>query len=228
MTLRCTGVTASATANATAVEVTRMSDDQDDQIAAGLRAGNSEAWAALYDACFDRVWNLAARMIGPDAQAIADVVQETFLAAARSAGNFDPRRGPMWLWLAGICRNHVATCFRHRHRDGRVQGGGDLQADVAGRWARLNEAAAGPDDAALLAEQADCVRATLARLSDEHQSVLTGRYLEETPVEELAAQAGCSAGAMRSKLARARQAFREAFPGTRRRASADGAVGSKP
>ena len=84
-----------------------MSDDPDRQIAAGLLAGKSEAWTALYESHFDRVWRLAGRMIGPDGAAVADVVQETFLAAARSARTFDPSRGPIWSWLAGIVRNQV-------------------------------------------------------------------------------------------------------------------------
>jgi RNA polymerase sigma-70 factor, ECF subfamily len=228
MTLVRTGATAWATPNTFAVEARRMSDDQDNQIAAGLREGSSDAWDALYDAYFDRVWNLAGRMIGPDAQTVADVVQETFLAAAQSAREFDPGRGPLWLWLAGICRNHVGLCFRRRRRDNRVKPGGDLHAEFAGLWGRLQDAATGPGEAALLADEADRLRMTLAALPDEYGSVLTARYLEETPTETLAAQSGCSTGAMRSRLARARKAFREAFPGTRPRASADGAVGRKP
>lgn len=203
-----------------------MSDDQDDQIAAGLRAGSSDAWAALYDGYFGRVWNLAGRMIGPDVQTVADVVQETFLAAARSVRKFDPGRGPLWPWLAGICRNHVGMYFRRRRRDDRVRPGGDLHADLTGLRARLQ--GAGPAEAALLTDETDCLRMTLAALPDEYQSVLTARYLEEIPIDMLAAQSSCSAGAMRSKLARARKAFREAFTGARRRPSADGAVGSKP
>ena len=203
-----------------------MTDNQDGQITVGLRAGNSDAWAALYDAYFDRVWNLASRMIGPDAQSVADVVQETFLAAARSAAGFDPGRGPLWLWLAGICRNHVGMHFRRRRRDDRVRSGGDLHADLAGLQARLQ--GAGPGETALLDDEADWLRMTLATLPDEYRSVLTARYLEETPIETLATQSGCSAGAMRSRLTRARKALREAFPGTHRRASAGGAVRNKP
>jgi len=221
-----TGETASAAAIAVAVKARRMSDDQDDRIAAGLRAGSSDAWAALYDVYFDRVWRLAGRMIGPDAQAVADVVQETFLAAARAARKFDPGRGSLWLWLAGICRNHVGLHFRRRRRDDRARPGGDLHADLAGLRARLQ--GAGPAEAALLADEAERLRVTLAALPDEYGSVLTARYLEETPIETLAGRLGCSAGAMRSKLARARKAFRQAFGAARRRSSADGAVGSKP
>ena len=204
-----------------------MSDDPDRQIAVGLQAGKSEAWTALYEGYFDRVWRLAARMIGPDGPAVADVVQETFLAAARSARSFDPGRGPLWLWLAGIARNHVGDHFRSRRRDGRVKEGGDLHADVGGQWIeRVRQGQAAPGGAAASAEEAQIVRSTLAGLPDEYRSVLAARYFEEVPVEELARQAACSVTAVRSRLARARRAFREAFMARGPAAGGSGEVGA--
>ena len=189
-----------------------MSDERDLRIANGLRAGKSEAWTALYEACFDRVWRLAARMIGPDAAAVADVVQETFLAAAKSARGLDPARGELWTWLAGITRNHVMTYFRTRRRDGRIREGGDLQAAVAVQAAdRRQHTEAGPPADCIVAEEAQRVRATLAELPEEYQALLAARYLEDLPVEQIAAQGRSTIVAIRSKLARARQAFRERF-----------------
>jgi RNA polymerase sigma-70 factor (ECF subfamily) len=184
----------------------------DHQIAAGLQAGKGEAWSALYEGHFDRVWRLAARMIGPDTAAVADVVQETFLAAARSARTFDPSRGGLWEWLSGIARNHVGTYFRLRRREGRVKEGGDLHAALAGQWAaRVRSDAAAPEAAQVSAEEAQLVRAALAGLSDEYRAVLAARYCEEVSVEEIARLSACTETAVRSRLARARRAFREAF-----------------
>ncbi len=199
-------------------------------MAAGLRSGRQDAWTALYDAYFDRVWNLAGRMIGPDPAAVADVVQETFLAAARSGRGFDPQRGALWLWLAGICRNHVMMHFRRRQRDGRIRPGGDLVSGLTEHRARRQgDGGSGPGEALLQAEETTRVRSTLASLPEEYRSVLTARYLEDTPIEALAAMAGCSQGAMRSKLARARRAFRDAFPHRSGMADAsEGAIESNP
>jgi len=189
-----------------------MSDEQDFQVAAGLRAGKSEAWAALYEAYFDRVWRLAGRMIGPDAGAVADVVQETFMAAARSARTYDPRRGKLWLWLAGITRNHVATHFRALRRQGRLGQAGDLHAAVADHLAeRLRDGAPAPQKNCITAEEATLVRTTLVELPDEYQSLLSERYLQDVPVEEIARRGDTTVEATRSKLARARRAFRDAF-----------------
>jgi len=189
-----------------------MTDAHDRRLARGLQAGEAAAWSALYEAHFDRVWRVAARLIGPDAAAVADVVQETFLAAARSARQYDPQRGSLWLWLAGIARNHVGDYFRARRRDDRVKQGGDLRAGVADQWTdRLTGNSVNPPEAYGAAEAAGLVRAALVRLPDEYQAVLTARYCEGTSVEDIARDEGCSVEALRSRLARARRAFRAAF-----------------
>ena len=60
---------------------------------AGLQSGSPEAWGALYESYSVRVWRYVARLLGSNHDAVADAVQETFLAAARSASTFDPDRG---------------------------------------------------------------------------------------------------------------------------------------
>jgi RNA polymerase sigma-70 factor (ECF subfamily) len=178
-----------------------MDEEQERRVALGLRAGNADAWRTLYDAYAERVWRAVARRLGPSPADIADVVQETFLAAARSARTYDPERGPLWAWLWGVARLHVALHYRKQHQQERLQ-----QAR-----ARLGPAAEAPRDALDRAELAELVRATLAELPGDYETLLTAKYLDGEPVEQIAEREHLSGVAVRSKLARARQAFREAF-----------------
>ncbi len=98
-------------------------EQPEQQIARGLRDGQTDAWRALYDAYARQVWRVVARQMGPDAADVADVVQETFLAAARSARQYDPVRGSLWMGLCGIARRHVARHYRSRQRHGRGREG---------------------------------------------------------------------------------------------------------
>src|SRR5687767_7741246 len=84
------------------------------QLALALRRGETLAWEALYDAHAARVWECVARRVGPSAAEVADIVQETLLAAARSAHTFDPERGSLWGWLSGIARRQAALFYRRR------------------------------------------------------------------------------------------------------------------
>jgi RNA polymerase sigma-70 factor (ECF subfamily) len=55
------------------------------------------------------------------------------------------------------------------------------------------------------------VRGVLTELTIDYETVLTAKYLDGASVEQIAATQQCSAAAVRSRLARARQAFRQVF-----------------
>ena len=177
-----------------------MDEQQEREVARGLSAGHPDAWRTFYDAFAERVWRAVARLMGPPGSDVADVVQETFLAAARSARTFDPDRGPLWGWLWGIARRHVALHYRKK--------------DQQRRLLLARAAADGRPDAAdpLLAREAVAlVRVTLTELPADYEALLMAKYLDGEPVDRIAVRERSTEVAVRSKLARARQAFREAY-----------------
>jgi RNA polymerase sigma-70 factor (ECF subfamily) len=189
-----------------------MNPQQEHEVVWGLHDGNAEAWRMLYDAYCRPVWQAVARMMGPNAPDVADVVQETFMAAARSARQYDAARGPLWLWLYGIARNHVALHYRKQGRLGRSAQPDERRVEGNRRivhWLEGREQA--PGDALESAELAATVRAALTELSIEYETVLTAKYLDGASVEQIAGTQQCSVTAVRSRLARARQAFRQVF-----------------
>lgn len=191
-----------------------MDPQREQELTQGLRSGDPDAWRGVYDEYAQPVWRVVARLMGPTSADVADVVQETFLATARSAKTFDPERGSLWLWICGIARRHVALHYRKQERHRRVQaasdrlGGAEGNGDMS-RW--LADRQALPAEVLASAELATLVRATLTALSEDHGSILAARYLEDVPVEQIADAEHCSSTAIRSRLARARQAFREKF-----------------
>lgn len=191
-----------------------MDDSQEQQLAQGLREGRIEAWHALYDAYAQPIWQAVARLLGPASADVADVVQETFLAAARSARSYDAQRGTLWQWLVGIARNHVALHFRKRERQERLRSAERWLAAGNGQLARWLEGCdERPWEAMASAELATLVRAALSELSAEYASLLTARYLDEVSIEQLADAERATPAAVRSKLARARRALREVLTG---------------
>ena len=89
-----------------------MDKRQQQVIAKGLRAGNPDAWRALFETYSEPVWRYVARLMGGQSHDVADVVQETFLAAARSAHNYDSQRGTLWMWLCGIASRQIKLHYR--------------------------------------------------------------------------------------------------------------------
>lgn len=177
-----------------------MDQHAERELARGLREGSAECWRTLYDAFALRVWNSVARRVGSSSSDVADIVQEIFLAAARSARNYDPARGSLWCWLSGIARNQTALFFRKRKV--RLDMGHDFE--LPGRELE-------PSEMLATAELGASVQKVLSLLPLEYENLLVGKYLDELSLEDLAAAEESTAGAIGSKLARARQAFRHEF-----------------
>jgi RNA polymerase sigma-70 factor (ECF subfamily) len=189
-----------------------MDEPQEREVALGLREGKTEAWRTLYDAYAERVWRSVARLLGAQSADVADVVQETFMAAARSATAYDASRGPVWPWLWGIARRQVALHYRKQGRHDRLKQADDWLARSNGRLLRwLNGQQETPPDVLESAELAALVRAVLLELPVDYETLLTAKYLHDTTIEQIAERDKCSADAVKSKLARAREAFRHAF-----------------
>jgi RNA polymerase sigma-70 factor (ECF subfamily) len=184
--------------------------DEQEQLAVirGLREGNRDAWATLYDSYSADVWRYVARLLGPDAAAVDDEVQEAFLEAARSARQFDSSRGTLWSWLAGIAHHRVSAHWRQATRHARLRHlaesgevdvrhlfDGELVAKTVGEARDLG----------------DFVRSVLAELSSDYALLLTAKYLNDQSLDEISTQLGGSSEAIKSKLARARNDFRSKF-----------------
>jgi RNA polymerase sigma-70 factor, ECF subfamily len=183
-----------------------MVDETDEeQIAGGLRGGDPDAWRRLYDAHAERVWCLVARAVGGGSAEVGDIVQEIFLAAARSASGFDPARASLAAWLTGIARRQVALYFRRRKR----QPSTNRCVSLDSYDAILPSDPSGDPGADLAAEErAEQVRAALTRLPAGYEVLLITKYVDGASIEQIASADGCSAEAVRSRLARARRALR--------------------
>jgi RNA polymerase sigma-70 factor (ECF subfamily) len=179
----------------------------DEQLARGLAGGSSAAWHALYDAHAEAVWRCVARRVGPHAADVADIVQETFLAAARSARTFDPARGSIWGWLSGIARRQAALHFRRKQT--RPEAAGAVGSALGGIPGVTHDGE--PIDQLAMAETAAAVRQVLTDLPLDYETLLVGKYQDGLSLEDLALADNTTLDAVSSKLARARRAFREAF-----------------
>ncbi len=171
----------------------------------GLRDGNREAWGALYREYSVRVWRYASRLIGNDQSAVADVVQESFLAAAQSAATFDPERGTLWNWLAGITHNKASRYWQRAAR----RSESSLDVNHAKPPDRSDHQS--PERVVQSQELAEQVRGTLAGLPAEYAGLLSAKHIDGLSTAELQALFGGTSDAVRSKLVRARREFRDAF-----------------
>ncbi|WP_217548786.1 RNA polymerase sigma factor [Streptomyces sp. GbtcB6] len=161
-----------------------------------IRAGDHDAFAALFDAYARSVYNHAFRLTGRWTTA-EEVVSLTFLEAWRLRASLDEDGGSPRPWLLGIAtnvtRNQRRTARRHAaamSRLPREEPVRDFADEVAGRI----------DDAAQLA----LVRAALAQLRRPEREVLALCVWAGLDYAAAAEALGVPVGTVRSRLSRAR------------------------
>ncbi len=133
-----------------------------------------------------------------DRDAVADTLQDTFVAAWRGAASF---RGdgevPAWLW--GIALHRLVSRLRHRGRSVPL-GPALLEADLVDVSAE--------DQLLLTVEYADLGPA-LARISPELRVVLQATVLDGLTTREAATLLDLPQGTVKTRLMRARTRLRE-------------------
>jgi RNA polymerase sigma-70 factor (ECF subfamily) len=96
---------------ATSIMVVEGPTTTDGELVARVADGDRAAFDELYRRYARSVLGLALRRIGDRGRA-EDAVQETFASIWRSAGRYDPARGPAAPWLYTVARNTVTDALR--------------------------------------------------------------------------------------------------------------------
>jgi RNA polymerase sigma factor (sigma-70 family) len=171
-------------------------DDPTPGLRALARAGDADAFGAIFDACAKSVYNHAFRLTG-DWSAAEEVMAMTFLEAWRGRMRIAEEGGSLKPWLLGIATNLARGQRRaaRRHRDALarlalVDDPPDFADDVSGRL----------DDAARI----KALHRALAGLRRPEREVLALCVWSGLGYAEAAEALGVPVGTVRSRLSRAR------------------------
>ncbi|MBI4493473.1 MAG: sigma-70 family RNA polymerase sigma factor [Chloroflexi bacterium] len=166
--------------------------------------GDHASFNALVLAYQRQVYNLAFRTLG-DADGAADATQDAFLSAYRALRSF--RGGSFRAWLLRIAVN---ACYDRLRRQ-RRQPADSLErlVESLGDAALAPDPAPGPEPAALGAETAAHLQASILALPEEQRVVVVLSDVQGLSYEEIAAVLGLSLGTVKSRLSRARAKLRE-------------------
>jgi RNA polymerase sigma-70 factor (ECF subfamily) len=170
-----------------------------------------DAWGRLVQLFGPTIYSRCRRR-GLSADEAADLVQEVFLAAVRSAGRFRRDAGVgfrSWLW--GIARNKLKDHWEARAGRPVAQGGTDAQRRLA-EWP-AGEGPADADDAP--AEEGSLVRRALELMRGEFQERTWKAFwrfeVDGLPAAEVAAELGMTPNAVHVAVCRVRKRLREEF-----------------
>jgi RNA polymerase sigma-70 factor (ECF subfamily) len=157
---------------------------------------DEEAFRILYARHTGAVYGVLCRLTGRSSDA-SDLIQETWLRAVRHLGLFRGQSA-FRTWLTGIALN----CYREwRRRHAREL---PLPSTFVGN---------GGASAGSASDEAAAVAAALAGLTPEHREAIVLHDIEGYTHDEIAAALEIEAGTSKSRLSRARRAFRERWKG---------------
>jgi RNA polymerase sigma-70 factor, ECF subfamily len=181
------------------------------------RAGSREALGRVLESARQYLVSIARQELDPDLRAKnspSDLVQETFVEAQCAFGRFQgDTEAELLAWLRQLLLHRVGKLRRH-YRDTQkrrlareVALGGDSSSNGPADWLAANMLS--PSGQAMEHEQDQALQAALGRLPDDYRQVISLRYQEQLPFEEIGRLLQRSPDAARKLWARAVERLQE-------------------
>jgi RNA polymerase sigma-70 factor (ECF subfamily) len=181
------------------------------------RSGSREALGKVLEAARQYLLSIARQELDADLRAKnspSDMVQETFVEAQRDFGQFQgDTEDELLAWLRQLLLHRVGK-LRRRYRDTQkrrlareVALGGDDSSDGPAGGLAANMLS--PSGQAMEHEQDQALQAALGRLPEDYRRVITLRYQEQLPFEEIGRLLHRSPDAARKLWARAVEQLHE-------------------
>lgn len=162
---------------------------------------DKQAFTQLYRLNYSRIARYIFRRTGCR-EVTEDLVSEVFLSALKRLPRYEHRDLPFHAWLYRIATNVVNQWARGERR--RIRRERDHAKDTEVH---------GADDQTLTLQHAEDVRRALLCLDPKHQAVLMLHYTEDIGIEQIALILKRPPGTIKSRIHRARDAFRAAMNG---------------
>ncbi len=163
----------------------------DEQLLAGIAAGDQSCLAGLFDRYGRSALGLAWKICGNKTIA-EEVVQEAFLSIWQRPGRFDVRRGTAEAFLLGIVHHKAVDAIR---RESSVR---RREEQFAAEPQEYNENDVVEE--AWLAMRRRNVRAALAQLSDVQREALELAYMQGLTYSDVAARLGIPLGTAKTRM----------------------------
>jgi RNA polymerase sigma-70 factor (ECF subfamily) len=162
----------------------------DDELLAAVATGDHGALRELFDR--HSPWLAARLRASLPAEAVEDVLQETFIAVWRGANRYQSR-GEVGAWMWGIARKQAAMWLRKR---GRPEVSLDPQAG---------------EDPATTATRTVDLEGALATVGPEQRELVRLVFIEDRSIADVAAQLGVPTGTVKSRVFKVRQLLQAAL-----------------
>ncbi len=156
-----------------------------DRLVEAAKAGDAEAFGALFDAYHDAVYRYVASRVGRPSDA-EDLTQVVFVKVLEALPRYEARGVPFGGWLFRLARNTVIDHVRTRREH--------IELDAL---AERPDEQPGPEDLAQARQQIEAVGAALAELTEEQRDAIALRFFAGLSAHEAAIAMGKQEGTVR-------------------------------
>ena len=176
-----------------------------EQLLNRARAGDREAFAALFEQYRPLMHKVAYRLVGPDS--CGDVVMESCIKAWQSLPVFKGESA-LSRWFCQTVRNTALDEIRRRNRRGfeAFPANDETHAEMIEGIEDCSTPA--PDEQVRRRELGEAISRAMAKLSEEHRQAILLREVDGLDYREIAAATGVSMGTVMSRLFNARLKLR--------------------
>ena len=191
-----------------------VADMTDEQLFQRYTDGDAEVFRVLVERYEPRIQGFLRKRLN-DEERVMDLTQDTFLRIHRARDSYDPSR-KFSTWIHTIANNLLKNEFRNRSRR-RETTFSDLRPDnsasgMASRPVEFEARGADPEQLTYHGELRQAIDTAIARMDDHHRIPFVMREVEDLSYEEIAEAIGIPVGTVKSRLNRARNAFRGLLP----------------
>jgi RNA polymerase sigma-70 factor, ECF subfamily len=187
-----------------------MSDshDADKDLVRRLLGGDNAAFGEFFDLMFPRVYRFALVRVAHREDAAEDIAQATLCQVVRKLQTWRGESS-LFTWICSICR-HEIDAWRKKHPADAAVALIEEEPEIRAALESLYvHELLGADTIAERRQLTAIVQRILDHLPEQYGTVLEWKYLDDTPVREIAARLEVSEKAAESLLTRARAAFRD-------------------
>ena len=165
---------------------------------------DSQAFAQLYEAYFDKIYRYIAMRIRNEMEA-EDLTQQVFMKMLHSISSYKNQGVPFSSWVYRIAHNQVVDFMRQQNKKATVDIDGLPLPDT------------GDDPQHIMEQQFDIeeLKKAMKHLTESQQEVLALRFTGEMPIAQCAEIMGKSEGAIKALQHSAVQALKKALAGTK-------------
>lgn len=160
------------------------------ELAARLARGDEAAFAALYDACADRLYHYVATRLG-SREAAADVVQSAFLRAVKSRRRFRGIENPV-AYMFQIARNEALRAAKK----------------ITKTIVPVDDCSVAGGESRVPYDDAEIIAAALGRLSADDRELIDMKVFGGLTFQEVAVVLGLPPGTVATRYRRALESLR--------------------